>query len=72
MKIVIPDYAKNYNLLPINTNEEAKELELEFGRGIMAGEDDYIVCWGQKPYVPNYGARYGVMETGFFYNGRGP
>lgn len=67
MKIIIPDYAKNYELLPVKTDEEALELGLEFSRSQQQSED-YVIYWGQKPYIANYGIKYGVMETGFFYN----
>ena len=66
MRLIIPEYAKNYNLLPIKTNNEALELGLEFGKD--SREDDYLICWGSNPYTPNYGTKYGVMETGFFHN----
>lgn len=69
MKLIIPDYIKNYGLSPFKTNEEALKVGLEFGNGLKQNDDDYVVFWGYKPYIANYGAKYGIMETGFFNNG---
>lgn len=70
MRIIIPEYAKNYDLIPVKTDEQAEQVGLIFS-GKHTSIDvlrDYVVVWGHKPIQANYGAKYGVMETGFFHN----
>lgn len=63
MKITLPKYATNYNLIPVQTEEEAQTYDASFN----PTQDGYVIYWGNKPYEVEYGIRYGVMETGFFY-----
>lgn len=63
MKYIIPSYTTNYNLCPFKTEEEASEYGLTFD---LNNENSYVVYWGLQPYRPNFGTKYGVMETGFF------
>jgi hypothetical protein len=69
MKLILPKYAMNYDLLPFKTEEEAKELGLTFEQPLKneGGVENYVIQWGLNSYIPNYGAKYGVMETGFFH-----
>lgn len=68
MRVIIPKYAQNYGLLPFKTEEEAQELGLTFNQGEIDTLNDYVIAWGHMPIIRNYGAKYGVMETGFFHN----
>lgn len=70
MKVILPKYSMNYGLLSFKTEEEAQELGLTFIQPIKheGGTENYVIHWGLNSYIPNYGAKYGVMETGFFHN----
>jgi hypothetical protein len=65
MKIVIPEYIKNYDLCPIKNEEEALNFNLSFNN---TNDIDYIVHWGNHSYSVSSANKYGVMETGFFNN----
>lgn len=69
MKLILPRYSMNYGLLPFSTEEEAKELGLTFEQPARheGGTENYVVHWGLNSFIPNFGAKYGVMETGFFH-----
>lgn len=64
MKIVIPEYAKNYNLCPFKNEEELNEYGLTFKHSALA---DYVIYWGLQSSKLNTHDKFGVMETGFFY-----
>lgn len=67
MKIILPKYATNYNLVPFSTEEEANFHNVTFQYTKQdVGQDNYVIYWGNKAYDVEYGSRYGVMETGFF------
>lgn len=71
VKIVLPKYATNYNLCPIKTEQEANKhgLTFEYKKPEPGEIVDYLIFWGLQSYIPNYGLKYGVMETGFFNEG---
>lgn len=71
MNIIIPKYSQNYNLCPIKDEQAANQYDLSFEHRLPQQNEsgDYVIYWGLQPYTPNYGAKYGVMETGFFNEG---
>jgi hypothetical protein len=68
MNILLPKYALNYNLMPFKTEEEVEiyNFSTTHSKDIQY---DYVIHWGYQPYIPNLGAKYGIMETGFFNEG---
>jgi hypothetical protein len=67
MNIVLPDYVTNYNLCPIKDENTANKYGFTFKQAYLRPvNNDYVLYWGLQPFFPNYGAKYGVMETGFF------
>lgn len=58
----------NYNLSPFKSEEEANNFDLTYVQEEANNySDSYVIYWGLQPYNPNYGEKYGIMETGFFY-----
>ncbi len=68
MKILLPNYALNYNLMPFRSEEEASAYHFTTSPQKNV-EYDYVIHWGYQPYTPSQGAKYGIMETGFFNEG---
>lgn len=68
MRVIVPSYTQNYGLLPFKTEEEINQFGFTYNQQKVDTLNDYVIAWGNKPYTPQYGFRYGVMETGFFYN----
>lgn len=67
MKIILPKYSLNYTLL---TENFKNEIIKNNSHNIFFSDKecgDYVVYWGLKPYIPNHSKKYGVIETGFFY-----
>mgnify|MGYP003341860729 FL=1 len=65
MNITLPSYITNYELSPIQKEEEANLYGLTFNN---TNPCDYQILWGHKIYNSITPIKYGVMETGFFYN----
>lgn len=67
MKIVFPSYALNYTLSPFKSREDLLEngMDISYDKSITP---DYSLYWGCQPSSNNIHDKYGVMETGFFYD----
>lgn len=64
MRIVLPEYSKNYNLCPIKGEEELNSYGFTYS---VSGTSDYVIYWGVATSKLNLHSKYGVMETGFFW-----
>ena len=65
--ILFPSYATNYSLSPFSANEDLSKygLNIRDQEGIIP---EYSIYWGNLPTINNKHKKYGVMETGFFYD----
>lgn len=64
MKIVLPKFTTHYDLCPIKNEQEAQNINMTFEHDENA---DYVIYWGLNDSKLHRHRKYGVMETGFFY-----
>lgn len=66
MKIVLPSYTQNYDLSPIKEESVANKYGMTFKNDKDA---DYSIYWGVASTGLHAHNKFGVMETGYFWNG---
>tara|TARA_B100001564_G_C20639467_1_gene671345 strand:+ start:590 stop:1498 length:909 start_codon:yes stop_codon:yes gene_type:complete len=66
VKINLPSYTQHYGLSPIKTQEDAYKYNFSFVHDVDA---DYSIYWGLPTTKLHMHKKFGVMESGFFWDG---